>query len=65
MQNHLPDELIVRIDDLDIGGVIKVGAMKLDNVEFLDSPSSVIVMVKSTRVVVETTEGAPGAPAAK
>jgi large subunit ribosomal protein L25 len=65
MQENLPDELVVRIDDLDIGGVIKVGAMKLDNVEFLDSPSSVIVMVKSTRVVVETTEGAPGAPAAK
>ena len=64
MQEHLPDELIVRIDDLDIGGVIKVGAMSLENVEFLDTPSSVIVMVKSTRVVVETVEGAAGAPPA-
>ena len=62
MQEHLPDELIVRIDDLDIGGVIKVGSMSLKNVEFLDTPSSVIVMVKSTRVVVETVEGAAGAP---
>jgi large subunit ribosomal protein L25 len=67
LQENLPDELIVRIDDLDIGGVIKVGSMNLKNVEFLDMPSSVIVMVKSTRVVVETTEaGAPAAaPAAK
>jgi large subunit ribosomal protein L25 len=69
MQENLPDELVVHIDDLDIGGVIKVSEMSLKNVEFLDSPSSVIVMVKSTRVAVEpTAEGtvAPAvAPAAK
>jgi len=63
MQENLPDEIVVHIDDLDIGGVIKVGAMKLENVEFLDAPSSMIVMVKSTRVAVEpTAEGSAAAP---
>ena len=58
MQENLPDEIIVKVDDLDIGGVIKVSEMKLKNVEFLDVKSTVIVMVKSTRAAATEAEGA-------
>lgn len=56
MQQNLPDEIIVKVDDLDIGGVIKVSEMKLKNVEFLDVKSTVIVMVKSTRAAATEAE---------
>ncbi len=59
MQEHLPDEIIVNVEKLDIGDVIKVSEMKLKNVEFLDVKSTVIVMVKSTRAA--ATEAEPGA----
>ena len=56
MHENLPDEIIVIVDDLDIGGVIKVSEMQLENVEFLDVKSTVIVMVKSTRAAATEAE---------
>jgi large subunit ribosomal protein L25 len=60
---HLPDEVVVSIDTLDIGQTMKVSDMTLENVLFLDAPSSVIVSVRTARTVVEET--GPGAEAAK
>jgi large subunit ribosomal protein L25 len=60
---HLPDELVVSIDTLDIGQSLKVSDMAMDNVTFLDAPSTVIVTVRTARSVVEET--GPGAEAAK
>ncbi len=56
---HLPDEIIVSIDGLEIGDSIKVSNMVLENVTFLDAPSSVILGVRTARAVVE--EAVPGA----
>ncbi len=59
---HLPDELVVSIDGLEIGSSVKVSDMTLDNVTFIDPPSSVIVTVRTARAVVE--EAVPGAEGA-
>lgn len=60
---HLPDEMVVSIDTLDIGQTLKVSDMTMENVTFLDAPSSVIVSIRTARTVVEET--GPGAEAAK
>lgn len=59
---HLPDDVTVSIDTLDIGGTLKVSDLTLENVAFLDPASSVIVAVNTARTVVEET--GPGAEAA-
>lgn len=46
---QLPDVIDVNISKLDIGTSIKVSEMKFDNIEFLDNPNAVIIMVKLTR----------------
>ncbi|MFZ9942511.1 MAG: 50S ribosomal protein L25/general stress protein Ctc [Bacteroidia bacterium] len=51
--NHLPDAVNVDINSLQIGQSIRVGDLKLDGVEFLDSVNNVIVGVRTTRNVVE------------
>jgi len=62
---YLPDELNVSIDGLEIGDSVKVSDMVLENVTFLDVPSSVIVGVRTARAVVEEVlPGAEGAAAA-
>ncbi len=48
---HLPDEIEISISNLDINQSVKVGDMKLKNIEFLDIPTAVIVIVLSTRNV--------------
>jgi len=59
---HLPDEIAISIDNLEIGDSIKVSDMKMENVTFLDPISNVIVGVRTARAVVE--EAVPGAEAA-
>ncbi len=54
---NLPDEVEISISDLDINQSVKVGDLKMDNVEFLDLKSAVIVTVQVTRNV------EPAAPA--
>jgi len=51
---HLPDTISVDVTPLVIGQSIKVGDLKLEGVEFLDSPNNIIVGVRTTRNVVET-----------
>lgn len=48
---HLPDEIEVSITNLDLNQTVKVSDMKLENVEFLDTKSAVILTVLSTRNV--------------
>jgi large subunit ribosomal protein L25 len=52
MQN-LPDEIIVSIDPLDIGDSVKVKDLAIENLTFMDSPNTVIVGVRTARVLVE------------
>ncbi|MDX9940678.1 MAG: 50S ribosomal protein L25/general stress protein Ctc [Bacteroidales bacterium] len=72
LPGDLPDQIDVSISKLEIGDSFKVGQLQSDKLEFLDPASSVIVMVKSTRVVapIETEEETEGeaeeaAPAAE
>lgn len=56
MQN-LPDEVEVSITDLDLNQAIKVGDLKLENVEFLDNKGAVILAVQTTRNVEQAVPG--------
>lgn len=71
LPSHLPDVVNVDITPLAIGQSVKVGDLRLNGVEFLDSPNNIIVGVRITRNVVETpaeaakAAAAPAAAAAK
>jgi large subunit ribosomal protein L25 len=53
----LPDEVIVNISNLDINDAIKVEDIKIDKVQLLDLPGSIVVTVISTRAVEPAAEG--------
>jgi large subunit ribosomal protein L25 len=63
LAKDLPDYITLNIDPLDIGDSIKVSEVKMDNVLFLDAPSTVIVGVRTARTVVEEVPGAEAAAA--
>jgi large subunit ribosomal protein L25 len=63
LAKDLPDNIVVKTDDLDIGDSIKVMDLKYDNIIFLDPPSTVLVGVRTARAVVEEVPGAPGTEA--
>jgi large subunit ribosomal protein L25 len=72
MQN-LPDEIPVSIDPLDIGDSVRVKDLVMENVNFHDNPNTIIIGVRTARVLVEETpvtegavaEGAEGAEGAE
>jgi len=64
LPKDLPDFFEININDLNIGDSIRVRDMKLDGVEFLDTPNNAITAVKVTRVVVEETPAAGATTAA-
>jgi large subunit ribosomal protein L25 len=51
LPKQLPDFVEVDITPLKIGGNIRVRDLKLSGVEFLDSPSNVVIAVRTTRNV--------------
>jgi large subunit ribosomal protein L25 len=55
LPKDLPDNVTIKIDDLNIGDSVLVSDMKMNGVEFLDRPNNAITAVKVTRVVVEET----------
>lgn len=59
----LPDNVVISIEELEIGESIKVSDLKLDRVTILDPPGSVIIAVRTARQVVE--EAAPAEEAAE
>jgi large subunit ribosomal protein L25 len=63
LMQHLPDEIVVSIDPLDIGDSVKVKDLSIEHISFMDSPNTVIVGVRTARVLVEETPGAEGAAA--
>lgn len=63
LPGDLPDNIEIKIDALEIGKSIRVGDIKMKNVEILDSATNIITSVVTTRQV--AAEPAPGAaPAA-
>jgi len=61
LMQYLPDEITVSIDPLDIGDSVKVKDLVVENITFMDSPNTIIVGVRTARVLVEETPGAEGA----
>jgi len=53
LSNHLPDAVDVDITSLQIGQSIRVSDLKIEGVEFLDSPNNILVGIRTTRNVVE------------
>jgi large subunit ribosomal protein L25 len=51
LMDVLPDKIDINISKLNIGDSIKVNQVKTDGLEFLDSATSIVVMVKMTRGV--------------
>ncbi|HMT30312.1 MAG TPA: 50S ribosomal protein L25/general stress protein Ctc [Bacteroidia bacterium] len=51
---HLPDSINIDVTPLGIGQSVRVGDLKFEGVEFLDSANNIIVGIRTTRNVVET-----------
>jgi large subunit ribosomal protein L25 len=62
LPKDLPDFVEIKIDNLNIGDMVRVRDIAIEGVEFLDSGNNMITAVKTTRAVVAETPGA--APAA-
>lgn len=62
---NLPDAVEVDVTNLGIGQSFRVGDLKMNGVEFLDSVNNVIAGVRTTRNVVETPAEAAKAAKAK
>ncbi len=64
---NLPDFITIDISNLEIGDSVKVVDVKLPDVYLLETPNSLIISVKTTRVVVEepVAGAAPAAEAPK
>jgi len=54
LPKHLPDAIEIDVTPLGIGQSVRVGDLKLEGVEFLDSANNIIVGIRTTRNVVET-----------
>ena len=65
LASDLPDAVSIDITPLMIGDSVRVGDMKLNGVEFLDSPNNIIVGVRTTRNVAEETPAEAEKPAAE
>lgn len=49
LAEYLPDTIDIDVTNLDLGQSIKVGSLKLENMELLDNKSNIIVTVSMTR----------------
>jgi ribosomal protein L25, Ctc-form len=49
LAKDIPDTITINVDDLDLGQSVKVGQLKYDNVEFLNSKSIPVVSIVVTR----------------
>ncbi|MDP2175427.1 MAG: 50S ribosomal protein L25/general stress protein Ctc [Bacteroidota bacterium] len=56
--SHIPDNVDINIDQLDLGQSIKVKDLTIPNVEILDNKDNAVVSVKMTRNVVKAEEPA-------
>lgn len=62
LPEHLPDDIEVKVDELDIGQHVRVGELSVGNVHLLDEPNKVVAAVRITRqVAAAQNEAAAGA----
>jgi large subunit ribosomal protein L25 len=60
LTENLPDNIEIDISHLKINDSVKVGNLKMDNIEFLDPKIATVVIVSSSRVALKTEEEAEG-----
>lgn len=53
---HIPEKIEVDITKLDIGGIIKISDLQVENIEFLDPKSAMVVTVRTARAVAADAE---------
>ncbi len=53
LHHKLPDHIDISIDNLNIGGIVKIGDLKVEGLEFIDSPNATIVQIRAPRELVE------------
>lgn len=58
LAEHIPDTIDIDVTKLGLGQSIKVGDLKLENVELLDSKSNVVVTVSMTRAAISAANSA-------
>jgi large subunit ribosomal protein L25 len=49
LAENIPERLVVNVDHLELGKVIKVGELKFDNIELISPKNTVVCIVKMTR----------------
>lgn len=59
LPKHLPDAIVVNIEQLNIGDVIKIGSIQKENLEFKDNKDALLISVKSTRASKQAEELGP------
>lgn len=52
LPKFMPDDLVIDITNLDLGKTLQVKDLKFENIELLDSPNDLVVMVQMTRAAV-------------
>ena len=60
MVKHLPDTIDINVDDLDLGQSYKVGALKRENLEFLNAKAVPVVTIMITRAARAAKVGGKG-----
>jgi len=49
MVKHLPDSILINVDDLDLGQSYKVGSLQRENLEFLNAKAVPVITIMITR----------------
>ena len=57
---HLPDNIAINVDDLDIGESYKVGSLQRENLEFLNAKSIPVITIMITRAARAAKAGGKG-----
>jgi len=60
LAKNLPDELVVNVENLEIGKTTKVGELNFENLELLTAKNAVVVAVRLTRAARAAKDQEPG-----
>ena len=60
MVKHLPDAIVINVDDLDIGQSYKVASLERENLEFLNAKAVPVVTIMITRAAKAANAGGKG-----
>ncbi len=65
LKEHLPDDILINIEQMDIGDTVTAGDIKKDNIKVLSAPEEVLVGIRTQRIVVDEAAEAAAAAAAE